>query len=347
MGLHGLVKVPGRKLGNSLAVLGNKRKLRPPDGITLDFRLPPGKFRVPARPQHHCLTCENHRFKKRLAPPPVHRAERIERGQARLGFLPDAGKSPAQHLGIVRNPLQGRTIGCRFTDHETGGISLLVIVGQPVRFGRKAPVQSLMKGSAFPVGRYFLRRDADVLLAHVQGRRFPVRKRAQRFVHEIAVQFGIQNAVTPGVGAAAPHNKLHGLHIYRNVLGNMLQRLCPAQHQGLPLCPSHGFREQPSALYVDDRRHAVKSVQNGEQTGMLLPVGVVSAAREFPQQQFLIGTTTCFTHDNSLSCPPLGTFRFPAQSVSVQTGKPRISSPPPESKNHATLPSRKSKENHE
>ena len=75
-------------------------------------------------------------------------------------------------------------------------------------------------------------------------------KLVDRQIEKVPVQFGVQDAVAP-LAPGAADQQLVVIDVHRDVFGDVLQGLGPAQHQGLPLGLAHGLGEIFAPLDVD------------------------------------------------------------------------------------------------
>ena len=133
-----------------------------------------------------------------------------------------------------------------------------------MNFGGKSLVQSFVIGAALPERSDLLNHDLGVFGADGSRRLRAGGKVAHGDVEEVAVEFGVQDAVTSVMTTAAAEEELIVLHHDGDVLGNVHQSLGPAENQGLTHGFGHGLREEQSAFDVDSGLLAVETFQQLE-----------------------------------------------------------------------------------
>ena len=157
-----------------------------------------------------------------------------------------------------------------------------------MHFGGQGGVEGLVVGLALPVGCNFFNNALGVFGRDGGRRGFAGGQVAHRNIKKVAVQFGVQNAVT-AIATGAAKQQLVFLHIDGHVLRNVHEGLGPAQHQGLTVCFLHGLGEVQGAFDVDARLLAFKAFQQLENAGVGFTELVFPALDLVVQTLFLRG----------------------------------------------------------
>ena len=108
-------------------------------------------------------------------------------------------------------------------------------------------------------------------------------------VEEVAVEFRIQDAVTADLGTGAAEQQLTVFDFHGHVLGDVHERLGPAEHEGLPFGFLHGLGEVQGAFHVDDGGLSFKLGDEVEHAGMRVIVLVLFALLFVKDALFLRG----------------------------------------------------------
>ena len=228
LGLHGFVEVAGRVGGHVLGVFGHADEFGLADRIGAGFGGLAGGFGVALRPQHDGVAHHDGGFDEGTLVHLIHRGGGIKSGQLFFHFLLQAVKAAFQDDFVVVHPLDGGTERRGFVDDEAGDEAVGIVVGQLVDFGRKSLVQSFMVGAALPEGSDLFDHDLGVFGAD-GGRRLRTGGQvAHGDVKEVAVEFGIEDAVTAVMTTAAAEQELVVLHHDGDVLGDVHESLGPA-----------------------------------------------------------------------------------------------------------------------
>ena len=249
LALHRFAERAGGVRGHAFAHFGDGQKLGLALGIRFFGRKPAGQFHMAAGPDHDGVAHDDHGFIEGLLFPQVHGVRQIQGRQALLRFILDVDEAALNHLAVVRNPLQGGTVGGGFGHHELGLQAAFVVVRHAADLRGNDLVQMFMVGLAFPVGGDFFHDDLLVGIGNLEGALRAMVQIAQHFAVEVAVDFRIQNAVTAELAHAAGE-KLIGGDVHRDLFGHVLQSLGPAQGQKLAFRGLHGFGEVLGALHV-------------------------------------------------------------------------------------------------
>ncbi len=146
-----------------------------------------------------------------------------------------------------------------------------------------------MEGLALPEGGDFLGDDLAVFLLYDEGAHVALGEFGHRHVEEVAVQLGVEDAIT-ALAAGAAGQELVVVDVDRDLLGHVLEGLGPAQHEGLALRLAHGLREVLAALDVDLGGYGLDPVQNleGPAVGLGGPM-LVGAPGDLVLDQLLLG----------------------------------------------------------
>ena len=110
-----------------------------------------------------------------------------------------------------------------------------------------------MVGLALPVGGDFFHNDLGVFGSDLSGGLLTGGQVAHSDVKEVAVEFGVQDAVTAVLSGGAAEEELTVLNDDGDVLGDVHEGLGPAEHEGLAFGFLHGLGEVQGALNVDVR----------------------------------------------------------------------------------------------
>ena len=267
MALAGFPKVAGGLAGHVLGIVGHAQQLGLAGGVGFLGGYFAGKYGVALGPQHNGFAHDDHGFKEGALFAGVLAAQGIKGVQLFLGFLLDAVKAALQDLFKIVHPLDGRTEGRGFVDNKARDEPHGIIIGELVNFAGQGGVEGLVVGLAFPVGGDFFNNALGVFGRDCGGRGFAGGQIAHRNIQKVAVQFGVQNAVT-AIAASAAKQQLVFLHVDGHVLRNMHKGLGPAQHQGLTVCFLHGLGEVQGAFDVDARLLTFKAFQQLENAGV-------------------------------------------------------------------------------
>ncbi|KAF5044587.1 hypothetical protein DSECCO2_490250 [anaerobic digester metagenome] len=295
LALAGLPEVAGRLAGHALGVLGHADEFGLADRVGFLRRHFAGQHGVAPRPVHDGLTDDDHGFEEGLLLAVVLGAQRIEGVQLLLGFTPYVVEAALQDLLVVVDPLDGGAEGRRLVDDESGHESFGIVVGQLVHFRGQGGVELLVEGLALPEGGDLLDDDHGVLGGDGRGRGRAVRQLLHRDVQEVAVQFGVEDAVA-AVAAGAAEQELVVLDIDGHVLGDVLHGLGPAQNQRLAFGLLHGLGEIEGSFYVNARLLPVESLQHLENTTVCFAKSVFLALDFVIKPLFLRG--------HALTCKP-------------------------------------------
>ena len=223
-----------------------------------------GGVGVALGPQHDGFAHEDRGFDEGTLVHLVHGGSRVKSGQLFFHFLLQAVEAALQHHFVVVHPLDGGTERRGFVDDEAGDKAVGIVVGQLVDFGGQSAVQRFVVGTALPEGSDLFDHDLGVFGAD-GGRRLGTGGQvAHGDIEEVAVEFGIQDAVTTVMTAAAAEDELIVLHHDRDVLGDVHQSLGPAEHQRLTHGFGHGLGEVQGAFHVDGGFLAVETFEQLE-----------------------------------------------------------------------------------
>ena len=269
VGLHGLMEGAGRILRHPFAAFRNFQKFLTARRVLFHGGLFPGQLGMAARPDHHGVAGEHHRFQEGNAVHDIVRVLLIQSLKTTPGIFLHSLETELQHLVEVQNPLETGTQRGGFRHHIAGLKPFLVAVSHALAAFGHPLEQLVMVGLAVPVRADLVDDDVDVLIHDADGGILAGGEIVQNALVEIPVQFGIQNAVAAVVPAETSHNELGILNIDRHFLRDIHQRLRPAECQMLSLGFPHGLGEIPGALHVDDGRSAVKRFKHVDDAGLL------------------------------------------------------------------------------
>ena len=119
----------------------------------------------------------------------------------------------------------------------------------------------LMVGLAFPIGGDLFHQNLHVLGIDEEGAFFAVGQVLHDLNIEVAVDFGIEDAVAPELAHATGQKLIRGDvdgHLFRHVL----EGLGPAQGQQLAFGLAHGLRKIPGTLNIDVGDGELNAIQN-------------------------------------------------------------------------------------
>ena len=287
LALAGFPEVAGGLAGHAFGIGGHAQQLGPADGIIGLFGHLAGFVGMAPGPQHDGVAHDHHGIQEGLLLAHVRGAGGIEGGQLFLSLALDVVEAALQDLAVIMHPLDGGTERGGLVDDEAGNQALGIVVGQLVDLGRQGGGQGFVVGLALPVGGDLLD-DALGILSGDGGRRGGAGGQVLHgHVQEVAVQFGVQDAVT-AVAAGAAQQQLVILHIHGDVPGDVHQGLGPAQHQGLPFGLLHGLGEVQGAFDVDTGLHAVETFQHAEHA-LMGGAEAVDLAFDLVEQALFLG----------------------------------------------------------
>ena len=169
--------------------------------------------------------------------------------------------------------------------------------------GIQTAVQILVEGLVLPVGGDDLFHGAGVFGIDVEGGSLVAGQLLEGGRLIVAVQFGIQDAVTGALLAATTGDELVIVDVDGHVLADVLEGLGPAQHQQFAFGLLHGFGEQQRALHVDMGLFAFKGSHQTVQAGMLFSIGIALAGDGIEKELFLFGISAGTRHDMFLQGP--------------------------------------------
>ena len=264
LGLNGFVEVASRVGGHVFGVFSHADEFGLADRIGASFGGLAGGVGVALRPQNDGVAHEDGGFDEGTLVHLIHGGGGIKSGQFFFHFLLQAVEAALQHHFVVMHPLDGGAERGGFVDDEAGDQAVGIVVGQLVDFGGKSLVQSFVIGAALPERSDLLNHDLGVFGADGSRRLRAGWKVAHGDVEEVAVEFGVQDAVTAVMTTAAAEEELVVLHHDGDVLGNVHQSLGPAENQRLTHGFGHGLREVQSAFDVDSGLLAVETFQQLE-----------------------------------------------------------------------------------
>ena len=135
-------------------------------------------------------------------------------------------------------------------------------VNRRVSSGR-ASASASWKVLPFPVGGDLVDHHPGVFGADVEGGLDPLGELLDGQIEEITVQFGIEDAVAALV-SGTPDQQLVIVDMHGDVLGDVLQRLGPAQGQVLTLGLLHRLGEVFGALDIDFGAHHLEALHDAE-----------------------------------------------------------------------------------
>ena len=302
LALAGFPEVAGGFAGHAFGVGGYAQQFGLADGIVGLFGHLAGFVSVTLGPQHDGVTHDHDGIQEGLLFAHVLGAGGIEGGQLFLGFALDVVEAALQDLAVVMHPLDGGTERRGFVDDEAGDQALGIVVGQLVDFRRQSGGQSFVVGLALPVRSDLFDHALGVFSGDGGGRGGAGGQVFHGHVQEVAVQFGVQDAVT-AVAAGAAQQQLVVLHVHGDVLGDVHQSLGPAQHQGLAFGFLHGLGEVQGAFDVDAGLHAVEAFQHAEHA-LVGGAETVDLAFDLIEQALFLGGSA-FANGLRHICSPL------------------------------------------
>ena len=267
-------------------------------GLTLGIAFLGGQFAgqigVALGPDHDGIAHNDHGFEERLFVPQVNRVGQVKCGQLVAGFFLNIEKAAFDDLFIIRHPLKGRAVRRGFAHHKLGLEAAFVNIGDIADFCGQGLVEVFVVGLAFPVGGNLFHNNLDVFLRNLEGALVAVFEVGQHFAVKVAVDFGVQNAVTPKLAHAAS-NKLVGGDVNGHLLGNILEGLGPAQGQQFAFGFTHGFGEILGAFNVHMGQGKLVLFQNAINALAAIPVNAF-----INNAIFLRGhAATALTHDET------------------------------------------------
>ena len=198
-------------------------------------------------------------------------------------------------------------------------------------FGGQGGVEGLVVGLALPVGCNFFNNALGVFGRDGGRRGFAGGQIAHRNIKKVAVQFGVQNAVT-AIAASAAKQQLVFLHVHGHVFRNVHEGLGPAQHQGLTVRFLHGLGEVQCAFNVDARLLAFKAFQQLEHAGVGFAELVFPALDLVIQTLFLRGAAFAsggahYGTPEKWICGVRGVCTAAARRTPKGGGNPRLQTP--------------------
>ena len=253
LGLHGFLEGVGGVSGHLVGDFSHLFELGLADGIGAGSGSFLGGVGVAAGPEDDSVADEDDSVEEGTLFNVVEGAVDIEGVDHFESFALDVEEAALDDLFEVRHPLDGGAEGRGFVHHEAGDEAAVVNVGELVDPFGEGVVQIFMVGLALPVGGDFFHNDLGVFGSDLSGGLLTGGQVAHSDVKEVAVEFGVQDAVTAVLSGSAAEEELTVLNDDGDVLGDVHEGLGPAEHEGLAFGFLHGLGEVQSALNVDVR----------------------------------------------------------------------------------------------